>query len=271
MGLLDGRTAIVTGAGSKHGIGFAACKSLVEAGANVLVTDLARNSDEQGRLDTRVAELAELAACGGEVAACALDVTSLDQARAAARSAIDRFGRIDILFNNAGYGQGVGPFLEMTDDQFDTCWQVNLMGTVNMCRAVIPKMQAQGSGSVINNSSLAGIGGLTRFAAYSSSKFAVIGLTKVLAAEFGGDNIRVNAVCPGLVWTDMGRFEVEFLQRPGESFEDAKAAIAEEVPLQQRWADPQEIGNTVVYLGSDLSSYVSGVALPVAGAMSPGL
>lgn len=268
MGLLDGRTAIVTGAGSEHGIGFAACKSLVEAGANVVVTDLARNGDEQGRLDTRVAELAAL---GGEAIASGLDVTSLADAEAATRLALDRFGCIDILFNNAGYGHGVGPFLEMTDEQFDVSWRVNVMGVVNMCRAVIPQMQVQGGGSIINNSSLAGIGTIPKFAGYSSSKFAVIGLTKVLAAEFGGDNIRVNAVCPGLVWTDMGREEVELLRQSGESFDDAKSAAANDVPLQQRWAEPREIGNAVVYLGSDLASYVSGVALPVAGALAPGL
>lgn len=268
MGLLDGRTAIVTGAASENGIGFAACTCLVEAGANVVITDLVRNSDEQGRLDSRVAELAGL---GGEALGHVLDVTSLADALAVARVAVERFGRIDILFNNAGYGHGVGPFLEMTDEQFDVSWRVNVMGAVNLCRAVIPQMRAQGGGSIINNSSLAGIGTLQGFAGYSSSKFAVIGLTKVLAAEFGGDNIRVNAVCPGLVWTDMGRHEVELLRRPGESFEDAKEAAATEVPLGQRWADPREIGNTVVYLGSDLASYVSGVALPVAGGLAPGL
>ena len=268
MGLLDGRTAIVTGAASEHGIGFAACRSLVDAGANVVISDIVRNSAEQDRLDARVAELTEQ---GGNALACALDVTSQVDARAATKSAVDRFGRVDILFNNAGYGHGVGPFLEMTDEQFDTSWRVNVMGAVNMCRAVIPQMQAQGGGSIINNSSLAGIGTLPGFAGYSSSKFAVIGLTKVLAAEFGGDNIRVNAVCPGLVWTDMGRQEVEFLRQPGQSFDDAKIAAANDVPLEQRWADPREIGNAVVYLGSELASYVSGVALPVAGALAPGL
>jgi 3-oxoacyl-[acyl-carrier protein] reductase len=268
MSLLEGKTAFVTGAASENGIGFAACRCLVEAGANVVVTDLARNSDERSKLDARVAELRAL---GGEALACALDVTSLADAEAATKSAVERFGRIDILFNNAGSGHGVGPFLEMTDEEFDVTWRVNFMGTVNMCRAVIPQMQVQGSGSVINNSSLAGIGSLAKFAGYSSSKFAVVGLTKVLAAEFGGNNIRVNAVCPGLVWTDMGRQEVEFLRQPSESFEDAKQAAASDVSLQQRWADPREIGNTVVYLGSELASYVSGVALPVAGALAPGL
>ena len=268
MGLLDGKTAIVTGAASENGIGFAACKCLAEAGANVVVTDLARNDDEQRRLDARVAELEAL---GGGALGLALDVTSLAAAEAATSAAVGRFGRVDILFNNAGYGHGVGPFLEMTDEQFDASWRVNVMGVVNLCRAVIPQMQTQGGGSIINNSSLAGIGTLARFAGYSASKFAVIGVTKVLAAEFGGDNIRVNAVCPGLVWTDMGREEVEFLRRPGESFEEAKVAAANDVPLGQRWADPREIGDAVVYLGSDQASYVTGVALPVAGGLAPGL
>lgn len=268
MNMLTGNVAMVTGAASENGIGFAACSSLIAAGAKVVVTDLARDRTERNRLDARVAQLAE---SGGEAIAFPLDVTNLDEARRAVQLAVSHFGYLDIVFNNAGFGHGVGPFLEMTDEQFDLSWRINLMGIVNVCRAAIPQMQERGSGSIINNSSIAGIGAIARMAGYSASKFAVVGLTKVLAAEFGGDNIRVNAICPGMVWTDMGKQEVEFLRQPGQSFEDAKAAASNEVPLQQRWAEPREIGDAVVYLASDLSSYVSGVALPVAGALGPGV
>jgi 3-oxoacyl-[acyl-carrier protein] reductase len=106
---------------------------------------------------------------------------------------------------------------------------------------------------------------------YTTSKFAVVGLTKSLAAEFGKDNIRVNAVCPGLVWTDMGRTQVAFIRQEGQTDGEVKQALAEEVALQQRWAAPEEIGDAVVYLASDRSSYISGVTLPIAGGMAPGL
>lgn len=268
MSLLKDKVALVTGAASENGIGFAACRSLVAAGARVVVTDLARDRDEQQRLTARATDLEKL---GGKALACLLDVTSLKQACAGVQLAVQHYGRLDIVFNNAGYGHGVGPFLEMSDEQFNLSWQVNLMGMVNVCRAALPQMRRQGGGSIINNSSLAGIGAIPKMAGYSASKFAVVGLTKVLAAEFGEHNIRVNAVCPGLVWTDMGKQEVEFLRQPGQSFEDARTAAASQVPLQQRWADPREIGDAVVYLGSDLATYVSGITLPVAGALAPGV
>jgi len=268
VGILDGKVALVTGAGSATGIGFGACRSLTKAGARVVVTDFVRNQADEERLKSRVSDILAL---GGDAIAHALDVTNIEQARTAASMALERFGRLDIVFNNAGYPGGVGPFLEMTDEQFNMSLQVNLMGMVNVCRVVIPLMQTQGHGSIVNNSSLAGIGGVARFAGYTASKFAVVGLTKVLAAEFGGDNIRVNAICPGMVWTDMGKLEVDFYRKPDQSLEEARQSLVQEVPLQKRWADPTEIGDLVAYLGSDLASYVTGVALPVAGGLAPGV
>ncbi len=268
MGILAGKVALVTGAGNENGIGFGACRSLVKAGARVVVTDLVRGQADQERLDARVGELI---AGGGEAIACALDVTDPQQASTVVDHTVERMERLDIVFNNAGYPGGVGPFLDLTDEQFNTSWAVNLMGIVNVCRAVIPRMRTQGGGAIINNSSLAGLGTITRFAGYSASKFAVIGLTKVLAVEFGEDNIRVNAVCPGAVWTDMGQAEVEFFRQPGQNFEEARQEAVQGVPLQRRWAEPGEIGDAVVYLGSDLASYVTGVALPIAGGLAPGL
>jgi len=268
MGLLTGKVALVTGAGSENGIGFGACLSLAKAGAKVVITDLVRSTADQQRLDTRVADIVTM---GGDAISCALDVTDRQQAEDAIEACVEHFGRLDIVFNNAGFPGGVGPFLEQTDEQYNISWQVNLMGIVNVCRSAIPVMQAQGGGSIVNNSSLAGIGVIAGLSGYSASKFAVVGLTKVMAAEFGGNNIRVNAVCPGMVWTDMGKAEVEFLREPGQSFEDAKSLAVQEVPLQKRWASAQEIGDAVVYLGSNLSTYVTGVALPVAGGLAPGL
>lgn len=265
MGLLQDKVALVTGGGNAAGIGFAAAVQMSKAGAKVVLTDIVSNFPE---LEQRVIELQ---AEGGDALALDLDVTDKAQAASVIQATLAQYGRLDVVFNNAGYAGGVGPFEEITDTQFNLSWQVNVMGIINLCRAAVPVMRAGGGGSIINNSSLAGIGVIADMSGYNASKFAVVGLTKSLAVECGKDNIRVNAVCPGMVWTDMGRLEVELLQQPGQSEDEAKATLAAEVALQQRWAQPKEIGDAVVYLASDLSSYVSGVALPVAGGLAPGL
>lgn len=264
MSELDGRVAIVTGAGKPDGIGYAACRRLAEAGCRVLLTDLAPAPAERARLD----ELA--AALGPDCAAAALDVTDPIQAEAVARGLLDRHGRIDILFNNAGTPAGSGPFLEIGDAAWQLSWQVNVIGMVNLCRAVIPAMRERGRGAIVNNASLAGLGAIAGLSAYTATKFAVVGLTKSLAAEFGPAGIRCNAVCPGLVWTDMGRQEVEHFRGAGQDADEVKQAMAAEVPLG-RWAEPVEIGDAVVFLASDRAAYINGVALPVAGGLAPGL
>ena len=184
----------------------------------------------------------------------------------------ESFGRIDFLFNNAGSPIGVGDFLTMTDKQWDVSYAVNLKGTVNMCRSALPYMIEQGGGAIVNNASVAGLGAVAEMAAYTATKFAVVGLTKALAAEFGIKKIRVNAICPGMVWTQMGQQEVDLFREVGESDAEARARLAgpDVVPLS-RWAEADEIAAAVVYLTSDDATYITGVALPVAGGMAPGL
>ena len=261
--------AIVTGAAHQQGIGFATCLMLAEAGAKVVLTDLPGKDGSAPELDARAAEII---AAGGDAMAVAVDVTDRQQIAVCVSVVHEHYGRIDSLFNNAGSPIGVGPFLEMTDQQWDMSYQVNLKGTVNFCQAVLPVMIAQGGGAIVNNASVAGLGAVPQMAAYTATKFGVVGLTKALAAEFGPQGVRVNAVCPGMVWTQMGQAEVAGEQHPGESFEAAKQRLvhADLVPLE-RWASPEEIGKAVVFLSSDSANYISGVALPVAGGMAPGL
>lgn len=269
MSLLEDKVAIVTGAAHPEGMGYAACRKFSEAGARVVVTDRVHNEEAMAELDARATEIC---AAGGEAIAVAVDITDREQVAVCVDRVREAYGRIDILFNNAGSPIGVGDFLTMTEQQWDVSYQVNLKGIVNFSQAVLPVMIAQGGGAIVNNASVAGLGATPQMAAYTATKFAVVGLTKALAAEFGPRGVRVNAVCPGMVWTQMGQVEVKNEQRAGETFAQAKQRLvsAEWVPLE-RWAEAAEVADAVIYLASDNASYISGVALPVAGGMAPGL
>ena len=200
---LDGKVAFVTGAGRPRGIGRAAALEMAKAGADVVVSDLARPGPRIGELAT-VAEddmglreaVTVIEALGRSGLALVLDVTDESEVRAGVEAAIDRFGRIDVLFNNAGTPVGVKPFLELSTDDWMHSWGVHVMGCVFMCRAVVPTMQTNGGGVIINNSSASGLRALPDYGAYTATKHALIGLTKTLALEFGPDGIRVIAVCP---------------------------------------------------------------------------
>lgn len=264
---LEGKVAIVTGAAHPLGMGFAACRKLAEAGASVVVTDLARNDDELNALKARADEII---AAGGQAMAIGVDITKREQVDACVTKVKESMGRIDILFNNAGTPIGTGDFLQMTDQQWDLSYQINLKGLVDFCQAVLPAMVEQGGGSIVNNSSLAGLGVVAGMAAYNATKFAVVGTTKTLAAEFGGRGVRVNAICPGMIATQMAEAEVDMFIEPGESRDAAKARLVADVPLGY-WGDPDDVANAVVFLASDRARYISGVALPVAGGLAPGL
>jgi len=264
MYALQGKVAIVTGAGKARGMGRAAAMELAAQGARVVVTDITPTPEAE----TGLQETARLA----QGIAIPADITEQDQVRACVDQIMQAYGRVDILFNNAGVGApGAGPFLEITPDRWQLTWDVNVMGMVHFCQAVIPVMVERGGGSIINNASLAGLGAIPGLSAYTASKFAVVGLTKSLAAEFGPQGIRCNAVCPGVIDTDMGRKEVTlFAEMEGISEEEAERMLVDPVPLG-RWGQPQEVAKAVAFLASDASSYISGVALPVAGALAPGL
>jgi NAD(P)-dependent dehydrogenase (short-subunit alcohol dehydrogenase family) len=267
MKLMQDKVVIITGAGRERGMGQAAVMTFAEHGAKVAVTDLARNDEEQAGIE-RVAEAARQR--GNEALALTLDITDRAQVEAAIARVIDTFGRIDVLINNAGTAIGAGPYLEQTDTQWDVSYQVHLKGTHYMCQAVIPQMQAQGGGAIVNNASMLGVAAEPYSAAYTATKFGVVGLTKAIAAEFGGDDIRCNCVCPGSVDTQMQAEGIEqFAEWAGVSVEEAWRD-AERCALG-RSARPEEVANAMLYLASDLASYVSGHALMVTGAANPGV
>ena len=275
---LLGKVAIVTGAGRPHGIGRSTALRLAEHGANVVVTDLCRKyegdlafygvGDDWAQLR---AVVGEIESHGGRGLACKVDVTQRDEVAACAEEAVARFGGIDILFNNAGTAVGVGPFLAMTQQQWDLSLTVNVTGMFHFCQLVIPKMIERGGGAIVNTSSLAGLGAGELMCGYNTSKFAVVGFTKSIAVEFGQFGIRCNAVCPGMVDTDMGADEYQFISAmEGISVEEARARAAEKIALR-RQCPPDEVADVVAYLCSPAASYLTGVALPVTGGMAAGL
>ena len=276
---LDGKVAFVTGAGRPRGIGRAAALEMAKAGADVVVSDLARPGPRIGELAT-VAEddmglreaVTEIEALGRSGLALVLDVTDESEVRAGVEAAIDRFGRIDVLFNNAGTPVGVKPFLELSTDDWMHSWGVHVMGCVFMCRAVVPTMQTNGGGVIINNSSASGLRALPDYGAYTATKHALIGLTKTLALEFGPDGIRVIAVCPGDIATDMADLGIELAaQEPGlDPVEQESLAPLETIALRRR-GEAAEVGRAVAWLASSGASYISGESIVIDGALMEGL
>ncbi len=280
MKLLEGKVAIVTGAGRPKGMGRATALKLAREGASVVVTDVCRErkdlevegflkvGDDISALEGLVSEI-EALGCKG--LAVAVDVTDTAQITACVEKTCEVFGGVDILFNNAGTAIGVGPFLDIPPEGWDLSWQVNVKGMVEFCRAVIPRMIERGGGSIINNASMAGLGAMPDYAAYTTTKFAVVGLTKAVAVEFGRQNIRCNAICPGNILTDMGEAEIKFIaMEKGVSEEEARHLFGEAAALG-RGGQPEEVAEVVAFLAGPRSAFLTGVALPVSGGMPLGV
>jgi NAD(P)-dependent dehydrogenase (short-subunit alcohol dehydrogenase family) len=245
--LLKDRVAIVTGGAGINGLGFATARMLAAHGAQVVILDLAGANPA-----TAAAEL------GPRHLGLVADVTNREQCEAAAQAALARYGRIDILFNNAGITQAKKT-LDITGSDYDAVLDVSLRGTLLMSQAVLPAMQRQKSGSIVNTSSVSAQrgGGILGGPHYSAAKAGVLGLTKAMAREFGPDGIRVNAITPGLIATDIIK---------GKLTEERKGEIAQEIPLA-RLGRAADIGGAVVFLGSELSAYCTGITLDVNGGM----
>lgn len=246
MKLLKDRAALITGAGSPRGIGRATALLFAEHGASVGVLDI----------DEDAARQAAGALPGEGHFALRCDVTDADHCQRTIEHALKTWGRLDILVNSAGIARP-NKTMEINGSDYDAVMDVNLRGTLLMCQAVIPAMREQHSGSIINMASVAGQrgGGIFGGPHYAASKAAVLGLTKAMARELGPDNVRVNAVCPSLVDTDIFG---------GAMTEDDRAAIVAGIPLG-RVGKAHEIAGCVLFLASNLSSYVTGSELDVNG------
>lgn len=247
MKLLEGKTAIVTGAG--RGIGKAIALRFAEEGANIAFTDL--SIDENVKATEK-----EIAALGVKVKGYASNAASFDDTHKVVEQIKEDFGVIDILVNNAGITRD-GLMMRMDEKQWDMVINVNLKSAFNFTHALTPIMMRQKSGSIINMSSVVGVSGNAGQANYSASKAGMIGLTKSMAKEIGSRNIRVNAIAPGFIITEM----------TGALSEEVRKQWAQQIPLR-RGGTPEDVANTALYLASDLSSYVSGQVINVCGGMN---
>ncbi len=273
MTRLEGRVALVTGAGRYRGIGRAIVLRLAEEGADVVVTARARDAStfpphEQEMGWKGIESVAEeVRGMGRRALAVDCDVTDKDDLQRTVDAAVAGLGKIDILVNNAALPSeaGAAPILEMTDENWYETVDVNLHGLYHTIRAVGREMVKGGGGSIINISSTAGRIGIPNYGAYCATKWAMHGLTQQLALELARQNIRVNIVCPGSTDTDMmdgtfGRYDEVAGQEPGTS----KAAIRRAL-LMGRQATVEEQAAVVAFLASDDSSYMTGQALNVDG------
>jgi NAD(P)-dependent dehydrogenase (short-subunit alcohol dehydrogenase family) len=247
--MLAGRVAVVTGASS--GIGRATARLLAFEGASVVVADLRRDPREGGAPTTVLIEES-----GGRASYVECDVTRAAD-RAAVVAAAQDLGGLDVLVNGAGLFGGQ-PFLEVTETDFDRVESVNTRAVFFMAQAAARVMVAQGRGSIVNLSSVAGVQGAGGFATYCTTKFAVRGLTYALAEELGPSGVRVNAVHPGFIATSMTSVDVPLLGTPeGDEF-------TQTIPLR-RVGTPDDVARAILALASDLGDYVTGASLVVDG------
>ncbi|MBD5238963.1 MAG: 3-oxoacyl-[acyl-carrier-protein] reductase [Bacteroidales bacterium] len=247
MKLLEGKTALITGAA--RGIGKALAIRFAQEGANIAFTDLA--IDENGE-----ATKAEIAALGVKVEAYASNAADFQQTQEVVAKVHEDFGRIDILVNNAGITKD-GLMMRMSEAQWDAVINVNLKSAFNFCKAVLPIMMKQRSGSIINMASVVGVHGNAGQANYASSKAGLIALAKSIAQEVGSRGIRANAIAPGFIETAM----------TAALPEEVRAEWAKKIPLR-RGGKPEDIANVATFLASDMSSYVTGQVIQVDGGMN---
>ena len=270
---LTGKIALVTGAGGEHGIGRAIAVRLATDGADVVVNDVVKvpysgPSDGWKGLATVVEEIATL---GRSSLAIEADVSDAVQVQNMVDEVIDKFGHIDILVNNAGSRPGKDrvPVVDLEEEVWDHLQRVNVKGTFLCCRAVVREMiDHEQGGKVINISSTAGRQGVAKYAAYCTSKFAIIGFTQSLAQEVGPFGINVNAICPGLTDTERVDFMADALAPEGITGTDYRPEMLEDFASQAamgRVAKPDDIARTAAFLSSSESDYLTGLSIPVCG------
>jgi NAD(P)-dependent dehydrogenase (short-subunit alcohol dehydrogenase family) len=249
MNTLTGKAAIVTGGAS--GIGLATAQLFAEEGAAVVIADI---NEEQGKQAEQ-----KINSTGGRAIFVRCNVARAADCERAVQAAVETFGRLDILFNNAGIIRRAD-VIGTTEDEWDRVMDINVKSIFLMSKYAVPEIARQGGGAIVNTGSGWGIKGGRNAVSYCASKGAVVNMTRAMAIDHGSQNIRVNCICPGDTDTPMLRSEAQQLGQAEEKF----LAEAKERPLN-RYAQPIEIAQAVLYLVSDAASYITGAVLAVDG------
>ena len=269
---LNGKVALITGAGRRGGLGEGIARRLLEEGCKVVLTDIghARGSEMPVTAVGTDEEMAQVAAelstaTGGECVAMALDVLDESQVQAVIAATVEKFGTLDILVNNAGIGYLMKGIVDIEASEWDAVLGVNLRGAFLTIKHAGRQMIAQGSGRIVNIASQAAKSAFPHAAAYCSSKHGLVGLTRVAALELGAHGINVNAVCPNHVTTGLGAWQNEyFAAKTGKTVEQYLADMRSRIPLG-RPGLPSDTAAATAFLCSDDAVYITGEAINVSG------